>query len=35
MAQWAQRFPMDRRPSTEEIDRYADSPLWVELAAEL
>ena len=28
---WAQRFPMDRQPSMEELDRYADSPLWPEL----
>ena len=25
---WAQLFPMDRRPAEEEIDRYADNPLW-------
>ena len=31
MTQWAQQYPMDRRPSMEEIDRYADSPLWVKL----
>lgn len=28
---WAQRFPMDRTPSMEELDRYADNPLWPEL----
>ena len=28
---WAQLFPMDRKPSMEEMDRYADSPLWLEL----
>ena len=28
---WAQRFPMDRPPSMEELDRYADNPLWPEL----
>ena len=27
---WAQRFPMDRPPSMEELDRYADNPLWPE-----
>lgn len=27
---WAQLFPMDRRPAEEEIDRYADNPLWPE-----
>lgn len=28
---WAQRFPMDRQPSLEEMDRYVDNPLWPEL----
>ncbi|MDE6455197.1 MAG: DUF3788 domain-containing protein [Dysosmobacter sp.] len=28
---WAQRFPMDRPPSMEELDQYADNPLWPEL----
>lgn len=28
---WAQLFPIDRKPSMEEMDRYADSPLWLEL----
>ena len=28
---WAQLFPMDRQPAEEEIDRYADNPLWPEL----
>ena len=28
---WAQRFPMDRPPSMEELDRYADNSLWPEL----
>ena len=27
---WAQLFPMDRQPSMEELDRYADNPLWPE-----
>lgn len=28
---WAQLFPMNRQPSLEELDRYADNPLWPEL----
>ncbi len=28
---WTQLFPMDRQPSMEELDRYADNPLWPEL----
>ncbi len=32
---WAQLFPMDRQPSLEELDRYADSPLWQSLRAYL
>ena len=28
---WAQLFPMDQAPSMEELDRYADNPLWPEL----
>ena len=28
---WAQLFPMDRKPSVEELDQYADNPLWPEL----
>ena len=28
---WARLFPMDREPSGEELDRYADNPLWPEL----
>ena len=24
---WAQRFPMDRPPSMEELDRYADNQI--------
>ena len=28
---WTQLFPMDRKPSVEELDRYADNPLWPEL----
>ena len=28
---WALRYPMDREPSMEEIDRYVDGPLWPEL----
>ena len=28
---WPQLFPMDRQPSMEELDRYADNPLWPEL----
>ena len=32
---WAQLFPMDRQPSMEELDRYADSPLWQSLRAYL
>ena len=28
---WTQLFPMDRQPAEEEIDRYADNPLWPEL----
>ena len=32
---WAQLFPLDRQPSLEELDRYADSPLWQSLRAYL
>ena len=28
---WALLFPMDQQPSMEELDRYADNPLWPEL----
>lgn len=28
---WSQLFPMDRKPSPEELDQYADNPLWPEL----
>lgn len=28
---WAQLFPPDRKPSSEEIDQYVDNPLWPEL----
>lgn len=28
---WAQLFPMNRQPSMEELDRYADNLLWTEL----
>ena len=28
---WTQLFPMDREPSVEELDQYADNPLWPEL----
>lgn len=28
---WTQLFPMNREPSMEELDRYADNPLWPEL----
>ena len=28
---WAQLFPVNRQPSMEEMDRYADNPLWLEL----
>lgn len=28
---WSQLFPMDQQPSMEELDRYADNPLWPEL----
>ncbi len=28
---WDQLFPAGRQPSLEELDRYADSPLWPEL----
>lgn len=28
---WPQLFPMDRQLSMEELDRYADNPLWPEL----
>lgn len=28
---WARRFPIDRPPSMEELDQYADNPLWPEL----
>ncbi len=28
---WTQLFPMDRKPSMEELDQYADNPLWPEL----
>ena len=28
---WTQLFPMNREPSVEELDRYADNPLWPEL----
>lgn len=28
---WTRMFPMDRQPTMEEIDRYVDSPLWLEL----
>ena len=31
MESWALRFPMDREPSAEELDQYADNPLWPEL----
>lgn len=31
MESWALRFPMDRKPSMEELDQYADNPLWPEL----
>lgn len=27
---WALQFPMDRKPSMEELDQYADNPLWLE-----
>lgn len=27
---WAQLFPMDQKPTMEEMDRYVDSPLWLE-----
>lgn len=27
---WNQLFPADRQPPMEEIDRYADNPLWPE-----
>lgn len=28
---WTHLFPMDRKPSVEELDQYADNPLWPEL----
>lgn len=28
---WTQLFPMDRKPSMEELDQYAGNPLWPEL----
>ena len=28
---WAQRFPMNRRPGMEDVDRFADNLLWPEL----
>lgn len=28
---WTRLFPMDREPSVEELDQYADNPLWPEL----
>lgn len=28
---WSQLFPMDQQPSMEELDHYADNPLWPEL----
>ena len=28
---WTQLVPMDRKPSVEELDQYADNPLWPEL----
>lgn len=28
---WTQLFPVDRKPSMEELDQYADNPLWPEL----
>lgn len=28
---WTQLFPADREPSVEELDQYADNPLWPEL----
>ena len=28
---WTQLFPMDRKPSVEELDQYADNPLGPEL----
>ena len=28
---WPQLFPMNQQPSMEELDRYADNPLWPEL----
>ena len=31
VTKWPQLFPMDRQPSMEELDRYADNPLWPEL----
>lgn len=30
MESWALRFPMDRKPSMEELDQYTDNPLWPE-----
>ncbi|MCI9120949.1 MAG: DUF3788 domain-containing protein [Oscillibacter sp.] len=27
---WSQQFPMNRQPTAEEIDRFADNPLWPE-----
>lgn len=31
MMKWNQLFPADREPSVEELDQYADNPLWPEL----
>ncbi len=28
---WALQFPLDWKPSLEEVDRYVDNPLWLEL----
>lgn len=28
---WTQLFPIDRKPSVEELDQYADNPLWPKL----
>ena len=27
---WTQQFPLNRQPAMEDVDRYADNPLWPE-----
>ena len=27
---WTQQFPLNRQPAMEDVDRFADNPLWPE-----